>query len=292
MPQDSTPSGDNTQPNETSREAMLKMLQEEPKAEVSAETKPDASTSVKEGEVISGDPKDQKPQGQDGDPAKPTDERKKKEDERFDRNWKKFSEEKARLKEREARIENDLKELNEFREKSTQSVASQQARELEQMAAEFDSEGNAEAARIARQKAGEAREQALNRVSEEKQKRFANEWKTNYEKLAETHPDLYDDSSELYKAVESLIQAEPILRQIPTGINKAVTFVQNALAASQVEKLKADLIERENRIQELTKKTSLGGGLPSAIAGEKQFSQMSHAEQRAYLLTAAKQTDS
>lgn len=291
MPEDTAPAGANAQPTELNREAMLKMLQEEPKVEASTEVKPDPGASGKEGEAKPDGQNAQAPQGQQGNEAKPTDERKKKEDERFDRNWKKFSEEKAKLREREAQIEKDLKELEELRLSKVQSTASRQAQEFEQMAAEFEQEGNLEAARIARVKANEAKNEAFTKVNEEKQKRFQSEWKTNYEKLAETHPDLYDDTSDFYKAVEALIKEEPVLRQIPNGINKAVAFVNNSIAASQVDKLKADLAEKDKRIEELTKKTALGGGLPSAIAGDKPFNQMSRSEQRAWLLTQAKQAD-
>lgn len=292
MPENTAPAGANAQPNELNREAMLKMLQEEPQPEASTETpKPDNSASGKDGEAKPDGQNVQAPQGQQGEDAKPTDERKKKEDERFDRNWKKFAEEKAKFREREAQLEKDLKELEELRLKSVHSEASKQAQELEQIAAEFEQEGNLEAARIARGKANEAKAAALGKVNEEKQKRFQSEWRSNYEKLAETHPELYDDTSDFYKAVEALIKEEPILRQIPNGINKAVAFVNNSIAASQVDKLKAELAEKDKRIEELTKKTALGGGLPSTIAGDKPFNQMSRSEQRAWLLSQAKAAD-
>lgn len=280
------------QQSKADKAELLKLLEQaEGGLESDSANKPADSAAEVVGEVVSGDKQDQKPVKAEVTPDKATDERKKKEDERYDRNWKKFAEEKALLREEREKVKSDLAELEELRALRLTSESNSQASEYESLAKDFESEGNAEAARLARVKATEARKQASDRVYEEKSKRFAAEWRGNYEKLAEQNPELYDETSDLYKSVDALVRAEPMLRSMPDGINKAFAFVKNSISASSVDKLKADIAERDARIAELTKKTSLGGSNPVGIQGEKSFGTMSHKEQRAHLLAMAKEAD-
>lgn len=232
----------------------------------------------------SGGDKDQKPTGEQADKQAAPDERKKKDDERFDRNWKKLQEEKEATRQERLKHEADLKELEELRATRIESESLTQAREYDRLAEEFEAEGNADAAKLARAKSAQARNEASAKLQEERGKRFMQEWKSNFEKAAEADKDLYDDSSALFQGVEALLKAEPVLRNMPDGINKAVAYIKNSLAAQESVQLKADLAERDKRIAELTQKLTLGGSNPAAFNGNKDFKDMDRASQRKALL--------
>lgn len=229
-------------------------------------------------------PPKEKPTGEPADKQAVPEERKKKDDERFDRNWKKLQEEKEATRQERLKHESDLKELEELRATRIESESLTQAREFDRLAEEFEAEGNPDAAKLARSKSAQARNEASTKLQEERGKRFMQEWRSNYEKAAEADKDLYDDSSQLFQSVEALLKAEPVLRNMPDGINKAVAYVKNSLAAQESVQLKADLAERDKRIAELTQKLTLGGSNPAAFSGNKDFKDMDRASQRKALL--------
>lgn len=278
------PAGD-SQPKAHTRDSILKLIEGDvPQVSAKQPDKaPDNSAPGKD-DGASGGADNQKPDSKpdDGKPAQ--DGKKQKDDERFDRNWKKFQEEKRAFFEAQKKNEADLRELEEFRKSKLTIDSDSQAREFDRIAQEFESEGNADAAALARRKALESRQQAQAKLQEDAQRRFMDQWRSNYEKTAEENQELFDEESSLYKGVENLLKAEPVLRSMPDGIQKAVSFVKNMLAAQDAEKLKADIAAKEKRIAELEQKLTPGGAPPASISSSNNFDGMSQKDRKSWLL--------
>lgn len=265
---------------------MLKLLDSDPAQSVKPPEQPQAPANAagKVDGAPAGDNK-QDPQGEPGKPGNTeTDPKKQKDNERFDRNWKKFQEERDKFHQEQKAREQDLKELEEFRRSKVEQELSSQAAEYERIAKEFEEEGKSDAAAYARQKASEARNSAAQKVQQAKQEQFMALWRNNYSKAAEENPDLHDDESSLYKGVEALLKAEPVLRSMPDGINKAVSFVKATMASEENVKLKERNAELQSRIDELTQKLTPGGSGPANLSANKTFDDMSQQDRKAFIL--------
>jgi hypothetical protein len=252
----------------------------------------------KEGTKLAGDPKAGAPENKDeakvevGKSAPTADDKKAKEEDRKVKSWKALNEEKVQLKAEREAMEADRKELAELRARHAKQKADTEAERYERIAEDFDAEGKEDAARLARNEAAKARTKVAQEMHASQAEQFKKGWQANYDKLAETYPELHDEESILYKDVANLINKEPLLRSTPDGINKAVTFVRALHDAASAADLRKQLEANSKTIEELNQKLSLGGSLPGGPGkGAKKFEDMDLKEQREHLLQQAKEAE-
>jgi hypothetical protein len=210
-------------------------------------------------------------------PETPPESKETKEQARKDKTWREINEEKERLRAEREEIERLRGET------AVDPKATKEAEQYEEIARQFDEEGNEAMAKAAREKAREAMSRSQAKSEESRRQEFVRKWNATYADQCDKNPELSDANSPLYKGVAALLQKETILTHIPDGIAKAVEIVGNQIQAGRVSGLQAELDAAKAEIAELNKKLAIGGSDPAVQKGDKTFEDMTDAEQGEFL---------
>lgn len=243
---------------------------EEKKGEEKTEEKPDSS--LKESEKKS----DEKPKSKYA-----------QEQERLNLTWKKINEEKvaqqareaAWAKEREAE-QRRIIQSQPFRDEHGHSAADYAA-----FAKAAQSRGEtalAQQAEIAAQRVYGAEVTAKQQASYQQ---LQNDWIGNYEKLAEKHTELNDQSSEMFKQVKQIVAENPLLASDPSGIKLAVEAYEVRKQYQETLSIREENQKLKSQIETLQKNLSLSSGVAAeSPKSDKTFDELSDKEQRKQLL--------
>lgn len=228
-----------------------------------------------------------------------------KERHRLNQTWKQVQADKAAIqKDREA-LETERRAWQEQQQKAQSQKASKPqgptAEDYDAVAADLESEGKIEAAKRAKAKAAELRQQATateqpasngprERFTPEEQKTMATEWQANLEKAGKENPDLNQEGTPLRARVSELLRTTPELHTSGRGILIAVEFAKTELQAKQAEALQAKVTELEAKVKELTELTALPSGHATPAARAQKFEEMTLEQQEAALREDASST--
>lgn len=117
-------------------------------------------------------------------------------------------------------------------------------------------------------------------------------WRKTYDELADKHPELKDDKSDLYQETFKVVKEYELLQRDPNGLKYAVRAAEIALQAKEFEGTKAEFAKLKTEHEKLQKKLTIAGGSPTSAPSEaKTFDQMSLKEQEAFLEKAAQEHD-
>jgi outer membrane biosynthesis protein TonB len=165
------------------------------------------------------------------------------------------------------------------------------ADDYREAAKSYRDEGRDDLAKLAESKANEI-ETAGKRENEQKaQAEWKNSWDQNLLREVEANPELKDSSTNLYKAVSTLLQQHAILRNYPNGINDAVGLAKMRLKADAASDLEKKIAKYESELTQLRKATTPASGQPSGPARVKAFHELSSEEQGRELLKMAAEAD-
>jgi len=238
------------------------------------------------------------PEAKEGD--KPKDKSKfAKEMERREKTWREINAEKERLKAEKEAIQREREEWSKQREATSPSSEDDfrdsrghTAKEYDQAAEEYEKAGEDAHAKVARRMAEEARGLARKAKADGERAKFEKAWSDNFHKLTEKHDWLKDAKSEKYNRAVDLLNRYKVLQQTPDGINHAVELVELQDRAASSDKLSAEIKSLKSELETLRKKTSIGGGKPTAQKGpETPFEKLSLKEQEAQLKKLAHEFD-
>lgn len=206
--------------------------------------------------------------------------------ERKEKSWQRLEEEKKRLAEEKAELERQRQELEQKpRSKYT-------AEDYEQVAKQFEEEGDDELAEQARKEAERLRSEEAEGQKRQNIQKLKQEWDSNFAKLAEEHPDLEDTDSDLYKEVLNVVQQRPMLCTYGTGINDAVDYVLSKRSAAGAAALQTELAKAKERIKELERLMTPGSAAaPGGVREPRSFQSMSLKEQGEALRRQVAQAD-
>jgi len=215
--------------------------------------------------------------------------------ERLNKTWAEANEVKEQNKREKEEIAREKAEIETLRTKlqsgsDYRDEHGHTAKDYEEAAENFTTEGDADLAKAAKAKAGELESKGKEVQTERLRTQAQQEWNAGREQLYKEIPDLRDDSHPLTIAANEVIKSHPDLLYAPRaeGLRHAVKAAQDKLEAQQVTKVKAENKELSDKLNELEKKTSITGGYSNGKPdGEKAFDDMSDDEQKQSLLRAA-----
>jgi hypothetical protein len=171
---------------------------------------------------------------------------------------------------------------------STSKFSSDDYREA---AKSYRDEGRDDLAKLAESKANEIETEGRRNNEQKAQTEWKNAWDQNLLREVETNPELKDSSTNLYKAVSTLLQEHAILRNYPNGINDAVGLAKMKLKADAASDLESKIAKYESELTQLRKATTPASGQPSGPARIKAFHELSSEEQGRELMKMAAEAD-
>ncbi len=171
---------------------------------------------------------------------------------------------------------------------STSKFSSDDYREA---AKSYRDEGRDDLAKLAESKANEIETEGRRNNEQKAQTEWKNAWDQNLLREVETNPELKDSSTNLYKAVSTLLQEHAILRNYPNGINDAVGLAKMKLKADAASDLENKIAKYESELTQLRKATTPASGQPSGPARIKAFHELSSEEQGRELMKMAAEAD-
>jgi hypothetical protein len=171
---------------------------------------------------------------------------------------------------------------------STSKFSSDDYREA---AKSYRDEGRDDLAKLAESKANEIETESRRNNEQKAQTEWKNAWDQNLMREVDSNPELKDSSTNLYKAVSTLLQEHAILRNYPNGINDAVGLAKMKLKADAASDLEKKIAKYESEVTQLRKATTPASGQPSGPARIKAFHELSSEEQGRELLRMAAEAD-
>jgi|TARA_R100001530_G_scaffold32980_2_gene25914 hypothetical protein len=233
---------------------------------------PESDSSLKSGEVLDKSDKDLS---------------------RANKAWRKINSEKESMREEREELEAMRRKLNEASpQERFLDERGMSAKDYENAAESFTQDGDLEMAKEAEKRASEVRGQAEKEFSDDVDESFKVAWKNNFNESAKAHPELEDQSSELYQQVQRLIIEKPVLATYSRGISDAVDIVSMRGKAQASSSLQERIAELESENGNLKSKLSIGGSAPSdGPSGDKSFNELSDTEQFERLQTMAAAAD-
>lgn len=184
--------------------------------------------------------------------------------------------------------------------RSSQETASTEAKassskfssdDYREAAKSYRDEGRDDLAKLAESKANEIETESRRYIEQKAQNEWKNAWDQNLLREVESNPDLKDSSTNLYKAVSTLLQEHAILRNYPNGINDAVGLARMKLKADAASDLENKIAKYESELTQLRKATTPASGQPSGPARIKAFHELSSEEQGRELMKMAAEAD-
>lgn len=210
-------------------------------------------------------------------------------------------------REEKAAVRKQAEELKLAKEKAEEeaikSVApdmSSSPEDLRRYARDWENEGKDEIASEARKMADQIeRAQKLKAERNERISKEQNEIRANNaRRLLEDNPDLKNQESPLYKALSEIINNEDVelkdfFARSPHGLVYGTQIAKMKLAAESAASLQEEVATIKKENEELKKKLSLGSSTGSKPAkGKKEFEDMDHKEQEAFLRKMLSESES
>jgi len=174
---------------------------------------------------------------------------------------------------------------------ATASSSKFSAEDYREAAKSYRNEGRDDLAKLAEGKANEIETAGRREYEKKAEKEWKNAWDQNLLQEVEANPELKDSSTNLYKAVSTLLQQHAILRNYPNGINDAVGLAKMRLKADAASDLEKKIAKYESELTQLRKATTPASGQPSGPARVKAFHELSSEEQGRELLKMAAEAD-
>jgi len=213
---------------------------------------------------------------------------------RLAKEWDDVKAERARLQAEREAIEAAKTARSSQEAASTEAKASTSkfsADDYREAAKSYRDEGRDDLARLAESKANEIETDGRKYNEQKAQTEWKNAWDQNLLREVDSNPELKDSSSNLYKAVSTLLQEHAILRNYPNGINDAVGLAKMKLKADAASDLEKKIAKYESEVTQLRKATTPASGQPSGPARVKAFHELSSEEQGRELLRMAAEAD-
>lgn len=167
---------------------------------------------------------------------------------------------------------------------SSQHLA-QAADEFEAKAVRLLKEGDPEQAQAEIDLARKARQAAQQSYFAEQQEAYQGAysqheqaWRNTAAQVIQAHPDLADGETEAAKAMQALLQSEPLFGEIPDGFKKAYELLELRQSAAEASGLKEKVASLEKQLKDLQERTGLKGSGPVSHA-ERNLDDMSLDEQ-------------
>lgn len=219
--------------------------------------------------------------------------------ERAAKTWAEVEAEKARLAEERKAFEADRARLSEQTAKAADHALNKyKPDQYDNLARQFDAEGRAELAQIARNEASRLRAEAQQTEAAAQRDALTRAWRANLTEQIKRHPELNDPASELHKRVDALLKRRPVLFSYAEGIDDAVDAARARLDADGAGKVRGEKTALENEVaalkRQLAEKEKLlqpAKGGPSAPPKLESFDEMTPAQQRAYLVRELQTAD-
>jgi hypothetical protein len=213
---------------------------------------------------------------------------------RLAKEWEDVKAERARLQAERESIEAAKTARSSQEAAPTEAKASSSkfsADDYREAAKSYRDEGRDDLAKLAESKAEEIETEGKRYNEQKAQTEWKNAWDQNLLREVEANPELKDSSTNLYKAVSTLLQQHAILRNYPNGINDAVGLAKLKLKADAASDLEKRLQKYESEVTQLRKATTPASGQPSGPARVKAFHELSSEEQGRELLKMAAEAD-
>ena len=268
---------------------------EEPKAEPKPEKEEPKEEAVKPDPVSESDS-----QLEDGPPEVPdsslnseVDERTIKSEKRLNESWRKLNATKEELANKERELEELRGALNE-RAKPEAYVEEDgnTAEDYDAAAKNFELDGEVRLAEKAKEQAERVREMGRNSQVESNDNQFKKEWGDNFDRDADSYPELRDGDSTFRKAVNRILQERPVLATYSGGIIDAADIVSMQMKVESSGQLQEQISTLQKENDGLKTKLSIGGSEPvSAPVGSRAFNEMSSEEQFSELQRRAAELD-
>lgn len=213
---------------------------------------------------------------------------------RLAKEWEDVKAERARLQAERESIEAAKTARSSQQAAPTEAKASSSkfsADDYREAAKSYRDEGRDDLAKLAESKANEIETEGKRYNEQKAQTEWKNAWDQNLLREVDANPELKDSSSNLYKAVSTLLQEHAILRNYPNGINDAVGLAKMKLKADAASDLEKKIAKYESEVTQLRKATTPASGQPSGPARVKAFHELSSEEQGRELLKMAAEAD-
>jgi hypothetical protein len=213
---------------------------------------------------------------------------------RLAKEWDDVKAERARLQTERESIEAAKTARSGQEAASTEAKASTSkfsADDYREAAKSYRDEGRDDLAKLAESKANEIETDGRKQNEQKAQTEWKNAWDQNLLREVDSNPELKDSSSNLYKAVSTLLQEHAILRNYPNGINDAVGLAKMKLKADAASDLEKKIAKYESEVTQLRKATTPASGQPSGPARVKAFHELSSEEQGRELMKMAAEAD-
>ena len=213
---------------------------------------------------------------------------------RLAKEWDDVKAERARLQTEREAIEAAKTARSSQEAASTEAKASTSkfsADDYREAAKSYRDEGRDDLAKLAESKANEIETSGKRENEQKAQTEWKNAWDQNLLREVDSNPELKDSSSNLYKAVSTLLQEHAILRNYPNGINDAVGLAKMKLKADAASDLEKKIAKYESEVTQLRKATTPASGQPSGPARVKAFHELSSEEQGRELMKMAAEAD-
>lgn len=213
---------------------------------------------------------------------------------RLAKEWDDVKAERARLQVERETIEAAKTARSSYEAASTEAKASSSkfsSDDYREAAKSYRDEGRDDLAKLAESKANEIETEGRRYTEQKAQSEWKNAWDQNLLREVDTNPELKDSSTNLYKAVSTLLQEHAILRNYPNGINDAVGLAKMKLKADAASDLEKKIAKYESEVTQLRKATTPASGQPSGPARIKAFHELSSEDQGRELMKMAAEAD-
>jgi hypothetical protein len=241
--------------------------------------------------------------------------RAKREQERLEKTWQGVNQRKTDLDAREQELlrrEQEIQQARQQRERQQAPEARKSARfgsreymsaadDFEKLAQKALQDQDLEKAQENFQLASKTRAHAIKVAEEEyaewhqsEQGRFDQSWEQNAKQVVKDNPELADATSEVGKAVQKMLNENPVLGLVADGFRSAYEAVKLQREAAAASGLREELKKAKDEVARLNKLVSPQGGKNASghsASTSQNFANMSEEEQRAYLLSKAESAD-
>tara|TARA_R100001530_G_scaffold28654_5_gene22681 strand:- start:3172 stop:4137 length:966 start_codon:yes stop_codon:yes gene_type:complete len=276
----------------------------EQRRNVGSEPKPEPEKPKEETKIEAPESKSEKPspepEADAGPPEVPdssltveVDERTSKSEKRLNESWRKLNATKEELADKERELEELRGTLNERAQPAAYvDEDGNTAEDYDAAAKNFELDGEGRLAEKAREQAERVREMGRNNQVESNDNQFKKEWGDNFDRAADSYPELRDANSTFRKAVNGILQERPVLATYSGGIVDAADIVAMQMKVESSGQLQEQINTLQKENDGLKTKLSIGGSEPSsAPVGSRAFSELTSEEQFAELQRRAAEVD-
>jgi len=213
---------------------------------------------------------------------------------RLNDSWRKLNAKKGEVEEMRQEVE-ELRGLLNSRAKPDEFVDQDGStvEDYEAAAKSFTLDGEHDLAKEAEKQAELVRTLGRKNQIEKVNESFKKEWGDNFNKAADSYPELRENDSGFKKAVYALLHERPVLSTYSGGIIDAADIVAMKVESEKSGELRHQISELSEENAGLKSKLSIGGSEPTGgPTGKREFNDMSTKEQFAELQRRAHEADS